>query len=117
MLRLIFLAAIISLISACSFEHIAEVRMQNNHNEPVIVHLQAKNISFTSDTIPAFSKQVQSWNWSNLESGEGHVNIDIFYTLSGETESYEAGQFSQGILSNYIDITFQKHNFQYKMSD
>ncbi|MBU3677423.1 MAG: hypothetical protein FGM54_09655 [Chitinophagaceae bacterium] len=117
MLRFIFLASIISFISACSFKHIAEVRMQNNQNEPVIVRLQAKNISFISDTMPAFSKQVKPWNWTNLESGEGHVNIDIFYPLSGATESYEAGQFSQGILSNYIDISVQKGNLQCKMSD
>lgn len=117
MLRYLAASLLLMLFSACSFEHIAEVRMQNNNAEPVQLLIQANNISFTSDTIPALGKSVKPWNWTALEKCAGQLSITVRYTNSGETEEFDALQFSNGTLSNYIDITVQKGNLQCKLSD
>ena len=117
MLRFFAASLLLMLFSACSFEHIAEVRMQNNNAEPVQIILQANNISFSSDTIPAFAKSVKPWNWTALEKGTGQLTITVRYTGSGQTEEFDALQYSNGTLSNYIDITVQKGNLQCKLSD
>ncbi len=117
MLRYLISSILLFSWSACSFEHIAEVRMQNNNAEPVQIILQANNITFTSDTIAAFAKSVKPWNWTALQKGTEQIHITVHYTTSKQTEVFDALQFSNGTLSNYIDITVQKGNLQCKLSD
>lgn len=117
MLRFFMLAFITCLTSACSFQHIAKIRMKNNNNQAVQITLVTKNIAFKSDTIPANASSEKEWNWTNLEDGEGHITITVYYLNTQQTASYEAGQYNNKTLSNYIDITVQNEDLQFKMSD
>jgi hypothetical protein len=115
--RLLIAASVMLLLSACSFQHIAEIRMKNNHKQPIQIAMETKNISFKSDTIPANTSAVKNWDWTNLEDGEGHITITVYYLNTQQTASYEAGYYNNKTLSNYIDITVQDGDLQFKMSD
>ena len=116
-MRQFLFASLLLLLASCSFEHIAEVRMQNKNNEPILITLETKNIMFKSDTIPAYTHAVKQWNWTNLDDGEGHITITINYLNTQLSDSFEAGQYNHKTLSNYIDISTEKGNLQFKMSD
>jgi hypothetical protein len=91
--------------------------MQNNNPNPIILHLHANNLTYTSDTLRPFSKKTEQWNWSTLSSEKGHVLLTVQDVTTGKIDSFIAGNFTNGVLANYIDITLNGNQAQITLSD
>jgi hypothetical protein len=97
--------------------HVARTTIRNRNPYPISIQITTANISQTYGPIQADETYKGEYDWTHINKIDGSWNVVVTNLSTEQKDSFSHGYFSNGILSNYIDIECKADQLKIVVSD
>jgi hypothetical protein len=100
---------------ACSMDKATTVKVENKNNYPLKIKLTANNCSVDL-ALQANEKKDVELIWTNIEKKDGSYQLILNHGAQG-IDTFEHGFFTNGELTNYLELVIEKHEVKVRASE
>jgi hypothetical protein len=101
--------------AACNLKKVTKVSLQNKNDYPLEITLKANNCKIEIKA-EANSKSEAMLDWTNIEKTDGSYQLMVNHGRRN-VDTFTHGYFTNGQLTNYLDLIIEKHEVKVSPSE
>jgi hypothetical protein len=116
-LPILFSLSIGLTLTACSFQKVSKVDIENANDYPISLTIRTNNIQETYSGIKPKERISKTYDWTKLDSTEGQFVLFVKNEQSGGVDSFTHGFIRRGELYNYLYLKSEGSELKVEISN